>query len=223
MDKTSIRSNLGIIAAVGAIWGLTEFSFGLGLQKCAALYTGAILTGLSFFWISFIWSVTRKILPVLILVGIVVLFKMLDALLLPVAWNHGSILNPIWAFLTITLGFILLSNLLKKQFSARLMNRVIVGAGAAIVATALFPLAKFTTGNPACLYAATNIPLAIYTAPAAIILSMITVPLGYRVALWYNREFQGESPDKPAAILSRLWSPAVVVCCLLIITLARIL
>ncbi len=211
MDKTSIRSNLGIIAAIGAIWGLTEFSFGLGLQKCATLYTGAVLTGLSFFWISFVWSLTRKILPVLILVAIVVLFRMFDAVLLPAAWNHGSILNPVWAFLTIMLGFILLSSLFKKQFTARLMNRVFVGAGAAIVAIALFPLAKF------------NIPLAIYTAPVAIILSTITVPLGYRVSLWYSREFQGESSGRPTTILTRLWSPAVVICCLLIITLARIL
>lgn len=223
MDKTSIRSNLGIIAAIGAIWGLTEFSFGLGLQKCATLYTGAVLTGLSFFWISFIWSITRKILPVLILVGIVVLFKMLDAVLLPVSWDHGSILNPVWAFLIIALGFILFASMFKKQFSARLLNRVFVGAGAALIAIALFPLAKFTTGTPACLYAATNIPLAIYTAPVAIILSMITVPLGYRASLWYSREFRGESSGRPATILTRIWSPAVVICCLLIITLARIL
>lgn len=223
MDKTGIKSNLGIIAAIGAIWGLTEFGVGLGLQKCATLFTGAVLTGLAFFWVSFIWSLTRKFLSVMILVGIVVLFKMLDALLLPVAWNHGSILNPVYAFFTIMLGFIVLSGLFRKRFSASLTNRIIVGAGAAVIATALFPLVKYTTGNPACLYAATSIPLAIYTAPVAIILSMITVPLGFRAATWYTREFRGEASGPTVTLMARLWSPAVVVCCLLIIMLARIL
>ena len=154
MNINALKSNIGIIMAIGSIWGLTEFAFGLGLQKCATLATGAILTGLAFFWLSFIWSITRHIIPILILVGIVVLFKWLDALLLPVAWNHGSIVNPIWAFLTVMMGFILLITLFRKRFPKTLMSRIMVGAGAATIACALFPLAKFITGSPACMYAA---------------------------------------------------------------------
>ena len=108
MNRNAIKSNLGIIMAIGSVWGLTEFAFGLGLQKCATLYTGAILTGLAFFWLSFVWSLTRSIVPVLIIVGIAMIFKWLDALLLQVAWNHGSIVNPIFAFLTIMLGYVVL-------------------------------------------------------------------------------------------------------------------
>jgi len=223
MNKTALKSNIGIIVAIGSIWGLTEFAFGLGLQKCATLMTGAILTGLAFFWVSFIWSITRKIFPILILVGIVILFKWLDAVLLQVAWNHGSIVNPIFAFVTLMVGFILLIGLFRKQFPEKLGSRIMVGAGAAAVACALFPLAKFTTGNPACLYAATNIPLVIYTAPVAIILSMITVPLGFKAATWYTERSQGLSALQSGSLLARFWSPAVVICCLLIITLARII
>ena len=51
MNRNTIKSNLGIIVVIGSVWGLTEFAFGLGLQKCATLYTGAILTGLAFFWL----------------------------------------------------------------------------------------------------------------------------------------------------------------------------
>jgi len=221
MKNPALRNNLGLIVAVGSVWGLTEFAFGMGLQKCATLYTGAILTGVAFFWLSFIWSVTRKIVPILIIVGIAMFFKFLDALLLPVAWNHGSILNPVFAFFTLMLGFILFSTLLRKQFSARLLNRVLVGAGAALAATTLFPLVKFATGTPACLYAATNIPLAVYTAPVAIFIAMITVPLGFIAARWYTK---GINPEiRSSSLLARLWSPAVVICCLLIITLIRII
>ena len=222
MTTSTVKSNLGIIVAIGSVWGLTEFAAGMGLQKCATLLTGAILTGLAFFWVSFIWSLTRKLLPVLIIVGMAILFKLLDALLLPVAWNHGSILNPAYAFVTILVGFSLLISLFKKQFSTRLMNRILLGAGAAIMATALFPLVRFATGSAACFYASTNIPLAIYTAPVAIAISMITVPLGYLAAGWYTGKIEVDGRLHPS-LLSRLWSPAVLICCILIITLVRII
>jgi len=222
MKNPALRNKLGLIVAIGSVWGLTEFAFGMGLQKCATLYTGAILTGIAFFWLSFIWSITRKVLPILIIVGIAILFKFLDALLLPVAWNHGSILNPIFAFFALMLGFLLLSSLLRKQFSTSLLNRVSLGAGAALVATALFPLVKFATGTAACLYASTNIPLAIYTAPVAIIISMITVPLGFTAAGWYTKLILDQE-TKQVSLLARLWSPVIVICCLLIITLIRII
>ncbi len=223
MKNQAVRNNLGLVVAIGSIWGLTEFAFGMGLQKCATLYTGAILTGIAFFWLSFLWSVSRKYLPILIIVGIAVLFKFMDALLLPVAWNHGSILNPVFAFFTLMLGFILFSTLFRKGFSSRLINRVAVGAGAAVVATALFPLVKFASGTPACLYAATNIPLVIYTAPVAIVISMITVPLGFKAAGWYTQSAIQNQSLSSASLLARVWSPAVVICCLIIVTLIRII
>jgi hypothetical protein len=223
MNKNILTHNLGIILAVGSVWGLTEFLFGLGLQKCAALYTGAILTGLAFFWLSFTWSISRSLVPVLIIVGMAVLFKFLDALLLRQAWNHGSIINPIWAFLTVMTGFVVLILLFRNLFTRKLLYRILIGAGAAVIATALFPLARFTTGNPACMYAATNIPLVIFTAPVAILISMVTVPLGFNVAHWYTRSTERTPSISQSSWLARYWSPAVIVSCLLIITLARLL
>jgi len=44
MKNHAVRNNLGLVAAIGSVWGLTEFAFGMGFQKCASLYTGAILT-----------------------------------------------------------------------------------------------------------------------------------------------------------------------------------
>ena len=222
MEKNLIKSNLGIILAAGSIWGLTEFAFGLGLQKCAVLYTGAILTGLAFFWVSFVYSLTRNILPVLMIVAVVLLFKSMDALLLPVAWSHGSILNPIFAFVTIMVGFLLLITLFRGRFFSGLFNRIVVGAGSALAAVSLFPLAGFVTGTSACVYASTNIPLSIYTGPVAIIISMITVPLGYFVAERYAGRV-GSHTGKQRSLLVRLWSPLVMISSLLIIALARMI
>ena len=137
MTTSTVKSNLGIIVVVWSVWGLTEFAAGIGLQKCAALFTGAILTGMAFFRVSFIWSITRKLLPV------------------------------------------------KNQFSTRLINRILLGAGAAIIVTAMFPL-------------------------------------GYLTAGWYTVKIREENRIQ-TSLLSRLWSPAVLICSILIITLVRII
>ncbi len=223
MDTKSFNPKPGIILATGAIWGLVEFGAGMGLQKCATLLTGAVLTGLSFFWFSFIWSITKRVAPVLVIAGIAMLFKWLDAWLLQVAWNHGSVLNPMFAFVTALAGFLLMTALLRNRFPGQLKYRILLGGGAALTAALLFPLVKFTTGTPACTYAATSIPLAIYAAPVAIALAMITVPLGYRAALWYERNSAGSNPGIFPGLLRRFWSPAVVAGCILIIVLVRII
>ena len=223
MDKKKISSSFGIILAAGSVWGLVEFGAGLGLQKCATLITGAVLTGLSFFWLSFIWSTVRRLVPILIIVCIAMLFKWLDALLLQVAWNHGSVLNPMFAFFTAMIGFIVFIGLFRKRFLQNLLTRILVGGAAALAAMCLFPLVKFATGSAACTYAATNIPLSVYTTPIAMVIAMLTVPLGYRAAAWYQSEDRRIIQTRPFTILSRLWSPAVFIACVVIIVMVRII
>jgi hypothetical protein len=223
MEKKNITSKIGIILAAGSLWGLVEFGAGMGLQKCAVLFTGAVLTGLSFFWLSFIWSMTRRILPVMIIALVAMMFKWLDAWLLHVAWNHGSVLNPMFAFFTALAGFMILTGILRKRFSQHLTYRILAGGGAALIATSLFPLVKFVTASPACTFAATNIPLVLYTAPVAILLSMATVPLGFGAALWYNRIKQDRSSFQPYSVLFRILSPLVFIGSVLIIVLVRII
>ena len=221
MKREKITSNLGIILTVGSIWGLVEFGAGMGLQKCATLITGAVLAGLSFFWFSFIWTTVRRVIPIIMIVVIAMLLKWLDAWLLHIAWNHGSVLNPMFAFVTAMIGFLVFISLFRKRFSERLWIRVLVGGGAALIAVSLFPLVGFATGSVACKYAATNIPLAIYTAPVAIFISMVTVPLGYRAALWYRH--RASDPEHRSVWLQRIWSPAVLAVCVLIMILVRII
>jgi hypothetical protein len=222
MEEKNNLPKFGLILAAGSLWGIVEFGAGMGLNKCATLMTGAILTGLSFFWLSFIWSITKRLLPVLLIVVIAMLFKWLDALLLHVAWNHGSVLNPMFAFFTAMTGFMVVIILFKKAFARSKLARILVGGGAAMVATALFPLVGFATGNPACTYAATSIPLAIYTAPIAILLAMITVPLGFRAATWLEQEGIQAGRIYAFRQFNRLWSPALLVSCLIIIIVVRL-
>lgn len=223
MDRKNISTSFGILLAIGSLWGLAEFVTGMGLQKCATLFTGAVLTGFSFFWLSFIWSATRRLLPIVLIVIIAMLFKWMDALLLQVSWNHGSVLNPMFAFFTAMVGFILLIRIFRNQFTRNLPSRILVGAGAALLAMCMFPLVKFTTGTPACTYAATQIPLAIYTAPVAMVLAMIMVPLGFRVASWYHDENRPAYRIQISPIFNRLWSPALFIVCVMIMIVVRII
>ncbi len=223
MDRRSITSNFGVILAAGSLWGIIEFGAGIGLQKCATLATGAILTGLSLFWFSLIWTFTKRLIPVLIVLVIAMLFKWLDALLLHVAWNHGSILNPMFAFFTATAGFILIISLLRNRFFQNRLSRILTGGGAALVAMCLFPLVKFVSGTPACSYAATNIPLSVYTAPLAILIGMITVPLGHRTALWLSGEANPLKQEGSLSLRAGLWSPTVFIACIIIMVATRMI
>jgi len=159
----------------------------------------------------------------LIIVLVAMMFKWLDAWLLHIAWNHGSVLNPMFAFITALAGFVILTGIFGKRFSQQLKYRILAGGGAALIATSLFPFVKFVTATPACTFAATNIPLALYTAPVAILLSMVTVPLGFGAALWYNRIGQNRRSFQPYSVYWRILSPLVIIGCVLVIVLVRII
>src|SRR4030065_519775 len=53
------------------------------------------------------------------------------------------------------------------------------GAGGVLLVLNLFPLVRFATGIPACVYPGTGYPLSLYYAPIAVGLSFLTVPLGF--------------------------------------------
>lgn len=223
MDRKSITSHWGMILAIGSLWGIMEFGAGMGLQKCATLATGAVLTGLSFFWLSLVWSATKRLIPILIIVLIAMMFKWLDTLLLNIAWNHGSVLNPMFAFLTAMAGFMLFIGLFRKKFFQNRLSRILTGGGAALIAMSIFPLVKFASGTPACTFAATNIPLSVLTAPIAIVIAMITVPLGHRTALWINGEGSPSRAVQTPLFQSGLWPTAIFMACIVIMVVVRMI
>lgn len=182
MKNKITTANLKIILIAGAVWGVSEVIMGTWLQGCAFRYSGAIMTGLAFFYMSFTWTATRQFLSLLMLLGLVILFKMFNAVLLSLPVTHGSVMNPSFAFVMQTFGFLVMIVLLRQLFFFKSGYRVLAGAGAALTSTFLFPFAGFFTGSAACLASGTNIPLSIYTSPLAIGIAIITVPLGYWAA-----------------------------------------
>jgi hypothetical protein len=167
------------IIVLGAVWGFAEAGLGLGLQRCASLASGSIMTGVALLFIAAAWVLTRRAAGVLLMVSLVTLMKLFDALLLSLPLKDGAVANPIFAFWMEAFAFLAAITLIKESLAQKKAGQAALGAGASLLAVNLFPLVKFATGIPACVYPGTGFPLSLYYAPIAVGLSVLTVPLGF--------------------------------------------
>jgi hypothetical protein len=223
MDKINLKTGLGIALILGSVWGFAEAALGFGLHRCAANMSGSLMTGVALFFICASWVSTKRFYAPVITVLIACIFKLFDAVLLDQKIISGAVANPIFAFLTEGLAIIGLAAIISyKRLSTR-SSRALLGAGSALVAVCLFPLVKFFTGIPACLYGSTGIPLSIVFGPVAIALSAITVPLAFPVGEWIaSLSGNIETVVRPKAI-KYLISPGALALCLALIVLFRMI
>jgi len=222
MAKRFPSGQIPNIIILGAIWGLAEAALGLGLQKCASLASGSIMTAVALFFIAATWVLTRHVIGLLIAVFLVSLMKLFDAFLLSLPLRHGAVANPIFAFWTEALTFLVIALVIKDALSHKKTGQALLGGLAALAAVNLFPLVKFATGIPACVFPGTNYPLSLYYAPFAIGLSLITVPLGF----WVGEKASAAQAKQEALgrmkVSRYIASPAALILCLLIIALIRL-
>jgi hypothetical protein len=222
MTKRLSSGQISTLIVLGAVWGLAEASLGLGLQKCASLASGSIMTAVALFFIAATWVLTGRILGLFIAVLLVSLIKLFDAFLLYLPLRHGAVANPIFAFWTEALAFVVIALVLKETLKQKKPGQAALGGLAALVAVNLFPLARFATGIPACVYPGTNYPLSLYYAPLAISLSLLTVPLGF----WAGHSLAAVQARKEAFGRTKTFryvtSPALVILCLVIIAVIRL-
>jgi hypothetical protein len=179
MSKKIPSPQFANILMLGAVWGFAEAGLGLGLQKCASLASGSIMTGVALLFIAAAWVLTRRAVGIILMVVLVTLMKVFDALLLSLPLKHGAVANPIFAFWMEALAFLAVVTIIKESLAQKKYGQAALGAGTALLAVNLFPLVKFATGIPACAYTGTGYPLSLYYAPIAISLSMISVPAGF--------------------------------------------
>jgi hypothetical protein len=180
--KTSLSTSLGFLIVCGSVWGLSEAALGLTLESCAKLVSGSIMTGVAFFFIAAAWTRTKRVLGPAIVVACALAFKLLDALFLGLPLKHGAVANPMFAFVTEGLAFMIIVPFLAEAWRQRAVGRAFLGGASALLAVNLFPLVKFATGISACVVAGGTMPLSLYYAPIAIGASLITVPLGFWAA-----------------------------------------
>ena len=182
MFQKTPPSALGFLIVCGSVWGLTEAGLGLALESCAKLASGSIMTGVGLFFIAAAWARTKRISGPALVVGLALAFKLFDALLLGLPIKHGAVANPMFAFVTEGLALLIIVPFLADAWKRKAVGRAFLGGTSALLAVNLFPLVKFATGIPACVVAGGTTPLALYHAPLAVGISMITVPLGFLAA-----------------------------------------
>jgi len=223
MDKSNFKSDLGIALILGSIWGFAEAALGFGLHRCAALVSGSIMTGVALFFIAAGWAVSRRYSVPVIIVIIACLFKLFDALLLNLPIRNGAVANPMFAFLTEGLAIFALIAIFTDQRLTKKYSRVLLGAGSALIAVCLFPLVKYATGIPACVYAGTSIPLSIFFAPVAIAFSAITAPLAFPAGEKIRLAAASYETAAKQKVLRYIVTPATVVLCLALMVIFRLI
>jgi len=223
MVKNISKSHLGFVVILGAVWGLSEAALGMGLRSCASFVSGSLMTGVALFFIAASWVVSRRILGVALLIVIACLFKMFDAFLLSLPVLHGAVANPIFAFIMEGAAFLVLITIINKKLKQKKAGQAILGGLAALLAVNLFPLVKYATGIPACVFPGTGYPLSLYYAPLAVSLSLVTVPLGFLVGAQieaFETKFEGATLGKKLRYFA---SPVTLILCLAIILLIRLI
>ena len=216
MDKINNKSNWTASLALGSLWGLSEAGMGMALRGgCSRMLTGSIMTGAAIFFFSAGLAMNRKSTGLLLMLGIATVYKLLDAFFLQPPVLHGAIANPVFAFYTEVFAFILIWKILDARLKEKNAGRALWGGITALLAVNLFPLVKYATGIPACVYPGTQYPLALYFAPVAVALSALACPLGMAAGERLAAYAAAESPKQKAALIFRfapLISLIAVVC-----------
>jgi len=223
MFTESSTSRFAFLAALGAVWGLSEVVLGIGLHTCAQYASGSIMTGVALFFIAAGWALTKNARGPLVLVAIASLLKLFDALLLGLPIRHGAVANPIFAFWTEGLAFLVFVVVLGRGLARSRVRQALTGGLSALAAVSLFPLVKFATTIPACVYPGTTIPLSIYYAPLAVVISLVTVPLGLMAGTKLGSLEERILRADRARAFRYVYSPAAVLLSLLLILLVRII
>ncbi|MBN1224243.1 MAG: hypothetical protein JXB23_13430 [Candidatus Aminicenantes bacterium] len=208
------KSQLGWILILGSFWGFSEAALGMGLRSCASFVSGSVMTGFALFFIAATWAIAQNAISVALLIVVAGLFKLFDALLLSLPVMHGAVANPIFAFLMEGMAFLFIIAVFNEKLREKTYGRAVMGGLGALVAVNLFPLVKFATGIPACIVPGTGFPLALYYAPLAVALSLITVPAG----LWL-----GERAGSLGRNFREIASPAALILCLVLVVAMRLL
>lgn len=178
------HKNILMVLIVGSVWGVVEASAGVALRgSCARLLSGSILLGTMMFFLATTYSYAREKWLILVLPFIAMLFKLYSALLLRLPVLSGAIINPIYAFYTETLAFVIMLMLLNPRLLEKWWGQAILGGISALVAANMFPAVGVFTGIPACVLPGTKFPLSLWGAPVAIVISSLTVPAGFALGV----------------------------------------
>jgi hypothetical protein len=180
------------------------------------------MTGVALFFMAGAWVLSRRMVSIALLVLIASIFKLFDAFFLSLPIRHGAVANPIFAFVMEGVAFLVLIWIFNEKLRQKTAGQALFGGLAALLAVNLFPLVKHATGIPACVVPGTGYPLSLYYAPLAVLISAISVPLGFFVGSKIKNIEAKLEHIYQGTRLGFLISPATLAVCLTIIALIRI-
>ncbi len=179
MEKLDKKTIVWMAIGIGAIWGLSEALIGMSMRNTSVYFiTGSLMTGMVALLLSFGYALIKKFSFLFIALGMVILFKLLDAFMLHLPVVHGAVGNPIFAMVVELLAFVFVFTIIRKDLLKKIYGLAISGGLFALIAVSVFPLVKYFTGIPACVVKGTTYPLALYYSPIAIGLSAVAFPVG---------------------------------------------
>jgi len=179
MEKLDKKTLVWIAIGIGAIWGLSEALIGMSMRDTSVYFiTGSLMTGIVAILLSFGYASIKKFSFLFVALGMVILFKLLDAFMLHLPVVHGAVGNPIFAMVVELSAFVFVFTIIRKELLKKIYGLAISGGLFALISVSVFPLVKYFTGVPACVVKGTTYPLSIYYSPIAIGLSAIAFPVG---------------------------------------------
>jgi len=185
MDKATVdgKTIVRLLLVTGLMWGLAEAVLGMGLRgACGVGVTGAVMTGWAVCCLSAGFHTARRLWAPAALLVVAAGLKALDAAVLGLSVGHGSVVNPMFAFLVQAVLLMLVAVTIRWAKAGGRDVDMAAGGLIGLGAAGLFPLAGFVTGSPACIYAGTTVPVAIVYAPLSAALGSVAYPLGRLLA-----------------------------------------
>lgn len=119
MTTPRVAARIQHVIILGAAWGRAEAALGLGLQRCASLASGSIMTGVALFFLSGGWAITRSAAGIALALVLVTVFKLFDRVLLSLPFGGGGPANPIFAFWTEGLAFLAVFAVLRLSLTEK--------------------------------------------------------------------------------------------------------
>ena len=179
MDNPIAKSHLGLVIVLGSVWGLSEAGLGMGLRSCAAFVSGSVMTGVALFFMAAGWVVSRR--------GFRGAAHGAHSLGLQAVRRPASVASgqarrhrqPDFRFFHGSRGVHCYRLHCQGQADPKACGQALLGGIAAALAVNLFPLVRYATGVPACVVPGTGYPLSLFYIQVAVLVSFVTVPLGF--------------------------------------------
>lgn len=182
METQQAKRNIwGWALLVGAVWGALEIFGGALLKEIAPEITGSVMAALGGFVLVVVYALTRNYLAFFTTVLMASSLRIVNSLTWHLPAVHLGFGNHVFGMVTEAGALVLFLLIFQKNLHRPAIQRL-VGISYPFLSALIFPLVRLVTGNSACLFRNSGIPVAWVFAPLAMLLGALLCPAGFRLA-----------------------------------------